>query len=248
MSLQKDKKNVDRTILAITDFTRSSTNTVLFAANLFKKSNLKFLFLHSYESPKDFLIFVEDILAKKSEAGLKKQSSEIATILKQTNLDISTHSITDELKKAVSTIAQSEDIDLIVAGIPADKYPCRTLNNIPMLFMGKAKHPILLVPEGSSEKPVKRVLTINLDTRLLKNTFGKKFEDMVNHDHVAKHIIFINENIQHTALSASIHKMLSHGETDLIILIPASGDRIDRALQGYKVQELYPAVVKLLAI
>jgi hypothetical protein len=42
--------------------------------------------------------------------------------------------------------------------------------------------------------------------------------------------------------------MLTQEQIDLIILITAPGDNIDRTLKGYDVQGLYPSVVKLLNV
>lgn len=247
--MQKRKKKIDKTILAITDFTKSSTNAMLFAAHIFKDVNLKFKLLNVFENPAEratLLISVEDILTKDSETGLKKQSAEIASVLNSPKLNISCYSKPGRLKPVIDTILQTEPIDLIVSGIPADKYNGKNLNNVPLLFMGRNKLPLLMVPEKISDSPVKNILIINLDAQQLKTAFVNKFESFVNHDHISKHVIYINEKKIDHALAASVNDLLIQREADLIIVIPAPGDKIDRAIQGYSAQELYPAIDSLL--
>ncbi len=85
MLAPKKKKLVERSILGITDFTKSSTNAVLFAANLLKNTAIKLKLLNVYETPTEkatLLISVDDILTQDSESGLKKQTTEITSGLK----------------------------------------------------------------------------------------------------------------------------------------------------------------------
>jgi Universal stress protein family len=249
MKVQKSGKKADKTILAITDFSKSSTNAILFAAHLFENSNLKFKLINIFENPNEkatILISVEDILTRDSEAGLTKQSAEIASLLKSLKFKISTHAISGKLKRVIGNLTQSETVDLIVAGIPADKYPCKNFNNTPILFMGQSKYPVLMVPEKCSDTPVKSILIVNLDTHLPQNTIDKGFEDMVNHDHVAKHVFSLNEKKMDSRTIASLNGEIKKHNVDLIIFIPAAGDKIDRALLDYQVQELCPTVTSLL--
>lgn len=249
MSVQKDKKKATRNILVITDFTKSSSNAILFAAHLFKNADLSFNLLNVYDNPgvkATLLISVEDILAKDSEAGLQRQSAEVASALKKLKPVISTHSVTGKLKKAISIIAQSEQIDLIVAGIPSNKYPCKNLKDRPLLFMGQSRVPVLLVPENCSDKPIKNILILNLDGHHHKTSADKGFECIINHDHISKFTISLNEKkIDSDALSL-FYGTLKENNANLIIIIPAVGDNMDRLLLDYQIQELCPAVSTLL--
>lgn len=249
MKMQKENKKADKTILAITDFSKSSTHAILSAARLFENANLKYKLLNVFENPGEkaaLLISIEDILAKDSEMGLKKQAAEIAPALNSPESNISTYSIAGKLRKAVSDIVRSESVDLIVTGIPADKYPCKTPDNKPILFMGQSRVPVLMVPEKCSDETVKSVLILNLYAQLPEKVIAKGFESIVNHDHIAKNVIYINEKKISTALSASLHDALSKSEANLIIIIPAPGDKIDRALLDFHIQELCPTVAALL--
>jgi nucleotide-binding universal stress UspA family protein len=249
MSVQKSKKKADRNILAITDFSKSSTNAILFASRLFEDSNLKFKLLNVFENPNEkatLLISVEDILTKDSEAGLEKQSTEIATLLKSLKFKISTHSHQGRLKKAISTIAQTENVDLLVAGISSDKYPCKNFNNTPLLFMGQSKFPILIVPEKCSDKAVNSVLILNLDAHLPKNILEKGFESIINHDHIAKYTISLNEKKIDAGTLSHLNSELKEHAVNLIIIIPTAGDKIDRAMLDYQIKELCPSIASLL--
>jgi len=249
MGVQKSKKKAAKNILAVTDFSKSSTNAILFAARLFENSNLKFNLLNVFENPNEkatLLISVEDILTKDSEAGLEKQSGEIASLLTSLKFKISTHSLPGRLKRAISAIAQTENIDLLVAGISSDNYPCKNLNNTPLLFMGQSKLPILIVPEKCSDKPVNTVLILNLDAHLPKNILDKGFESIINHDHIAKYTIGLNEKKIDAGTITHLNSELKEHDVNLIIVIPAPGDRIDRAMLEYQIKELCPSIASLL--
>lgn len=249
VALKKTEKKADRNILAITDFTKSSTHAILFAANLFKNSILKFKLVNVFDNPNDkasLLISIEDILTKDSEAGLNKQSAEITSALETMKFHISTYSTTGRLKKAIGTIAQADDVDLIVAGAPSDKYPCKNLNNIPLLFMGQSRYPILIVPENCFHNVIKNILILNLGGTLAKYKFEKGFEHIVNHDHISKREIHINEKKMDKATTTSIQSILNQKKTDLIIIIPAPGDKIDRSLLDYQIHDLCPSIAALL--
>ena len=253
--LQKENQKTERTILAITDFTKSSTNAILFAAHLFKNSNLKFEILHAFGNPierESLLIYIEDILAKKSETGLKNQSYEIAAALpgrtssgKNAKFNIATHSVNDISKKAISNTLQLAQVDLIVVGIPSYKKPGKKLNNLPLLLMGQSKYPVLLVPEESSAKQIKNALILNFGS-FINDTLGSRFETIVNHDHLSKHIIQLGDTGQHTPVSGTINNVLIQEKTDLIILNAAAGDKLDRALLDYNIQELPPIIISML--
>jgi hypothetical protein len=249
MTEQKHKNGVDQTILAITDFSKSSSNAILFAANLLQYCNLKFIFLNVFDIPSDkdsLLISIEDILTTESETDLKKQSAEIALAFKNREINISTYSLTGKLKKGIAKIIESEDIDLIVAGIPANKYPSNYLNDCPILFRGQSKYPVLLVPENCVDKPLRRVLTLNFDSAKQQNMLNKDLEHIINHDHITKYTISINEKkIDHKVIS-SLHTLLKKEKVELIIFISAPGDRIDKAMLDYQLYELYPYLMSLL--
>jgi hypothetical protein len=248
--MQKEKRKVNRTILAITDFSKSSTTAILFAARLFKNSKRKIIFLNVFENPNDkspLLISVEDILIKDSEAGLKKQSTEVETALKTLKFSSTRHSMAGKLRKAIRTITQFENVDLIVAGIPANRYPCKNLNNAPLLFMGQSKYPILIVPEKCSHKPVKSILVVNLAGHPTKNSVEKGFEYIINPDHISKHLLSLNEKKIDNGIVSSLHKTIKEKDVNLIIIIPAAGDKIDRALRDYQVQELCHFIASLLS-
>ena len=249
VKLQQENK-ANRTILAITDFSPSSTNAILFAAYLFQYSAFNILLLNVFETPSDkdsLLISVDDILIKESDTRLKKQSAEIASILKDQKLNISTYSFPGKLKKGIAKVMETEDIDMIVSGIPSDKYPSKYLDSCPMLFMGQSKYPVLLVPEHCVDKPLRKVLTLNFDSVKEPNILNKDLEHIVNHDHITKYTLSINENKIDSKAIASLRTMLKKEEVELIIFIPAPGDRIDRALIDYQVQELSPAVSSILS-
>ena len=244
------QKKEDPTILAITDFSKSSTNAILFAAHLFRDTTLKINLLNIFENPTDkatLLISVEDILMKESVISLKKQAAEIAFVLKKQKPTILSHSISEALKKGIAKIAESEKIDLIVAGIPAGKYPSEYLNDYPILYIGQSKYPVLLVPENCVDKPVRSVLTLNFDSAKQQNTENKDLEHIVNHDHIAKYTININEKKIDRKVTASLQSMLKKEEVELITLIPAPGDKIDKALLDYRIQELYNTTASLLS-
>jgi hypothetical protein len=150
------------------------------------------------------------------------------------------------LKKAISTIAQSEDVDLIVSGIPGDKDPCKNLNHIPLLFMGQSKLPVLIVPEKCLPAPIKNILVLNLDPHSHKRNPDKEFEYIINHDHISKHILSLNERKKDATIRDTLQTALKNQKTDLIIIIPAIGDKIDRLLLDYQIKELCPTIAALL--
>ncbi len=249
MLAPKREKKVNRTILAITDFTKSSTNAVLFAANLFKYTNLKIILLNVFETPNEkepLLISVEDILTKDSESGLKKQSSDIALKLKEQGVSISTFSISGKLKKALTQVMETESIDLILSGISTDIYPSKYFSNTPILFIGQSKYPVLLVPEKASDKELKSLITVNFDASKHEIPRDREFEHMVNHDHIVKHVLSVNEKKIDKKIISSLQTMLSKEKAELVILIPAPGDKIDKALLDYRLQELCPTIASLL--
>ena len=249
MSSSKEKKKADKTILAITDFSKSSTNAIIFAAGLFKDINPKLQLLNIFDSPdeKDApLISVEDILSKDSETGLKKQALEITSALKNPALDIATFSVSGRLKKVISNLAQNGNINLIVAGISGDKYLCKQLNNKPLLFMSPNRVPVLLVPEKTPQKPVDKIAILNLDTHTSETGLKKEFEKIVNHDHVSKNVIALDNRKPEKTAIASIHKLAKEDTISLFVIAPAANDNIDRALLNYRIQELLPSVASLL--
>ncbi len=240
---------MDRTILAITDFTKSSTRAILFAVNLFRYSTLKIILVNIFETPSDkdsLLISVEDIILKDSETGLKKQSAEIITTLKNEKITILTNSITGKLKKGIGKIIESEQIDLIVAGIPSDRVRDNIFYDIPLLFKVQSKYPVLLVPENCIDKPLRSILTVNFDSAQSKNETDNTLEQIINHDHISKYTITINEKKIDNSVKASLQTMLINDNVELIIFNPAPGDKIDMALADFRIQELYPTVATLL--
>ncbi|HTA26953.1 MAG TPA: universal stress protein [Bacteroidia bacterium] len=249
MQVKTTNIRADRTILAITDFSKSSTNAILFAAHLLKDSNLKLKLVNIVENPTDktpLLISVEDILAKDSEDGLKKQSAEIASAFKNDTLHISTYSLSGKLKKIVPAISPADTIDLIVAGIPSDKHSGKNLHNVPLLFMGQSRHPTLIVPENFTPKPIKSVLILNMSSEPPGKTFDFGFEHIFSQHQPARHIIQINAAKTGPGALASIENTISDEKKDLAILIPSAGDRIDKALLEYRIQDLSPFVTSIL--
>lgn len=249
MSIQKGKKKADKTILVITDFTKSSTNAILFAANLFKNSNLRINLLNTYENPNEkanILISVEDILSKDSEAGLQKQSAEVALALGKLKPAIATYSSMGKFKKIISTITRSEDIDLIVLGIHSNEHICKKLNTAPLLFIGQGKVPVLMVPENHIHTSVKNVLVLNLGVHQDKNTPDKRFEHIVNHDHIFKEVINLHEKQVNSGTLSAFYSALQKHNTDLIIIAPVAGDKIDKILLGYQFKELLPAFAAIM--
>lgn len=249
MNSQERKIKVIKTILAITDFSKSSTNAILFAADIFKDSDIRVKLLNVFENPDDeglMLISIGDILSKRSEDSLELQSSEIASILKEKNLDISTYSASGKLKKIIGNLAQSEDISLIVTGIPDNKYPCKEPNNTPLLFMGQSRHPVLMVPENCSSKTVNNILILSFDAHLPENKIDTSLEKMVNHDRISKTIITLNEkNVDNEKIS-SIYTSLKENRADMLVVVPSASDKLDRALLDYQIQELYPTLASVL--
>lgn|GEM_PF-4665676 len=251
MCAQKIEKELPKTILSVTDFSKRSTNAIAFAANLFVNKKLKILLLNIFQNPdeaKTMLILVDDILGKESEKGLKKQSVEITSLLKGQNLDISVYSMSGTLKRAVNTITQTEDIDLIVAGIPAGKYSCKNFENLPILFMGQSRYPVLLVPEKCSDSPVKDIFVLNLDSSRGKFDVKKSFKHLINHNHLTERSISINEKKTDKAVIESFHNIfaIQKQKTDIIIIIPSPGDSIDRAMLGLQIDKLCPIITSLL--
>ncbi len=249
LPVQAKKANIreERTILAITDFTKSSTNAALYATHLFKDTSLELKLVNVFENPSDkapLLISVEDILAKDSETGLKKQSEELAEALKNT-ANISTYGVAGNLKKAIPSISQANSINLIVAGIVPAKKPVTHLENTPLLFMGQSKYPVLLVPENSKPKTLKNILILNLNAQL--PAVDKKLEKIFNHDHITSQVIQINEKKQDKATVASIESKISSAKKDIIIFIPSAGDKLDKALLDCQFQELCDIVSNILS-
>jgi Universal stress protein family len=243
------KKGPIKTVLAITDFSKCSTNTVLFAANLLKYSNLKIILLNTFETPNDkasLLISVEDILSKDSEYGLKKQSDTIASVTERQKLSITTHSQSGKLNKVIGKELQKQEVDLIADGIESDKYPSMYFNNIPTLFMGQSRYPVLLVPETTSIKNIKSILVLNLDKNKNKNHAKEGLEKIINHNHLLQYSLNIFENKFSSTIADSINKLITRQKVDLIIIIPSPGDKIDRALLNYQFHELCPSIVSLL--
>lgn len=244
------QKKIDKTILAITDFSKSSTNAILFVARLFKNCNLKFALLNIFKNPGErtsFLISIDDIVSKDSEISLKKQAEEIAVDLKDLKPEIVPYSLSAKLKKNIENISQSESIDLIVTGIPANQYPSEYLNNIPLLFIGQSKFPVLMVPENCAPTPIKSILVLNLDARLSKNRANKGFEYFANSHKIGKNIIYLNEKkMDNTAKVTSLFTSIRDNDVNLLMIIPSAGDKIDKALLDYQMQELCPMVASLL--
>lgn len=110
-------KRTNSTILAITDFSKSSTNAILNAIRLYKNAHVTLKLLNVFENPGEkanLLISVDDIISRDSKAGLKKQAAEITSLFKKGGLTIQTYSMPGKLHKAIQTITQSDTIDLIV--------------------------------------------------------------------------------------------------------------------------------------
>jgi hypothetical protein len=249
MLIGEKKKGMIKTVLAITDFSKCSTNAILFAANLLKYSNLKIILLNTFETPNDkasLLISVEDILSKDSESGLKKQSDGIIAALERQKLNISTYSHAGKLNKVIGKILKEQEENLIVAGIPPDKYPLLYINNIPVLFMGQSRYPVLLVPESTPVKNIKSILVLNLDKNNNENLAKKGLEQIINHDHLLQYSINISGDISSNTIAEPTRKLLSTETIDLIILLPSSGDKIDRAILNFEVLELFQLFASLL--
>lgn len=249
MSFLKRKKKADKTVLVITDFSKNSTNAILFAAGMFKDSTIRFKLLNIFESPDEkarLLISVEDIISQNSEIGLEKQSAEIASTIKKKNLEVSTLSASGSLKKIIGNLAQSEDISFIVAGIPADKYPCKELNNMPLMFMGQNRYPVLMVPENCSPKPLKNFLVLNLDTHTPQNKLETRFENIVSQGGVSKNFLTLSEQNMDTVKISSVYALLKENRTGILVIIPSAGDKLDRALLDYQIEELCPNIAALL--
>jgi len=243
MGAKKAEKKVTKTILAVTNFSKSSTNAIVFASNLFANRKLKLLLLNIFENPdetKNMLILINDILGKESEKGLKKQSVEIKALLKDRNLDISVYSMTGKLEKVINTINQTQNIDLMVAGMCSGKYSNKGPENLPMLFMGLSKYPVLLLPENYSDGPVKNILVLNLESDRERFNVKRYFEYIINQDYLTGRIININEKKIDNEMVASLQRMLAmrKEKTDIIIVTPPSGNSIDRAVLELKVDKL----------
>ena len=239
----------ERTILVITDFSECSTNAILFVAHLFQHTKLKISLLNTFGNPSEresFLLYIEDILAKKSGKGLKKQTTEIDSIFKERKLNISTHSLPDSLKKGIAKIIEAEDIDMIVVGLPAGKYPSEYLNTCPVLFRGQSKYPVLLVPEKCINKPLRNVVTLNFYSAQQQNILNKDLEHLVNYDDTTNHVINVNDGKTNNTTLKTLENTITSTKKDLIILNSAPGDQIDKALLEYRIQDLSSLVISML--
>jgi hypothetical protein len=247
--MQEYSKKAVRNVLVVTDFSKSSANAIYFAAKLLKHAELKFVLLNCYVNPDEkstLLISLKDILQKKSERALEKQVSEMESLIEKKPLEISTYSEPGKLKKAMDTITGNEEIDLMVAGIPSAQYQGKIPVSIPLLFMGQGRYPLLLVPEDCNEKDIKNILVLNMNPIPPETSIKKGLEHIINHDHLSRHTININERDFDSAKAKSLGETLSRRAEELIIIIPSPGDRIDKSLMEYRIQELCPAVGSLL--
>jgi hypothetical protein len=250
MRTRKIIKEKNTTILAITDLSEKATNAIVHAVNLFKEAHIKLILLNVLENRKEntsLLISVEDVIHKGSDIALEKQSAEITSIFKKKKLDISTCSLLGRrLNIAIGNNIHYEDIDLIVTGISPAKNTFKEVANIPLLFIGQSRFPVLLVSENCSHKAVKNILTINLSSYPYKNTFSKTFEHIIKDKSISKHTIHIYGKKINNVMSAILHTMLTKHKINLIVIISSPGDKIDRALLGYNFHDLYPAITSLL--
>ena len=112
--------------------------------------------------------------------------------------------------------------------------------------MGQNRYPVLLVPEECSNKPIKNILILNLGSHQVNDYSKNGLEHILNHNHLAKFVINLNDIKNDNTETAFLNKTLTKQKTDLILIVPSTGDRIDRALLNCQVKELNTLLVSLL--
>ena len=240
--------NKVKTILALSDFSDGSTNAALYASRLLNARLTQFgqgnkarlILLNSFDNGINrtaLLISIEDILHNDSVNGLKKQAAKIHSMGGE-GIEIETQSIPGDIKRAIDSVVKKNDIQLIAAGISSRRYHI----NIPILFLGMNKHPVLLVPEKCSFSPINEIALIDDGVSLSNDSIAKSFGNIIPYEKIKNHTISVFGKSIENKTSKKLQNIIAKHHIGLIVIIPSPGDKTDKLLSEHRINNLISSV------
>ena len=165
-------------ILVATDFSEAARNAGRYAAALARELNASLHLLHVYMQPAPALD-MPVVWADTVDALQKEKTTELQTdveALQQTyGVPISTDVVLGFTGESIATEANQQEADLVVVGMKGG-HQSRFLGSNAVTVIRKVRKPVLIVPEGASFVPPKR---ITFSTDFSGNVMGKNLEALV---------------------------------------------------------------------
>ncbi len=233
-----------KNIIALTDFSDSSTNAALYAANLLQEGSLNVTLVNVDEKPVHkaaMLISFDDILGKSSEIELKKQTEQLTYLFNNDKISIATYSGKGDLKKIINSFAGHNEVQLIVSGMPS----LRGLPKSPLLFLGRDKCPILLVPDKCSFKPLEEIVFVHNGSSG-QPSIGKTFINIIPRNEMESPGMKTHDRNIENITSTVLQTIISEYGADMAVIIPTPGNKTDMAILDYRIKDLIPPVDSIL--
>jgi nucleotide-binding universal stress UspA family protein len=165
-------------ILVATDFSDAARNAGRYAAALAKELNAELHLLHVYMQPAPALdmpvVWADtvDALQKEKMADLQ---TDAASLQQTYGAPISTDVVLGFTGESIATEADQQEADLVVVGMKGGHHS-RFLGSNAVTVIRKVLKPVLIVPEGASFVPPKR---ITFSTDFSGHVMGKHLEALV---------------------------------------------------------------------
>ena len=247
-------------ILVATDFSPAAHNAANYAAALAKEFNASLHLLHVYMQPAP-AIDMPVVWADTVEAMQKEKTAQLQTeaeALKETYaMPITTDAVLGFTGESIATQSAKEQADLVVMGMKGGRHS-RFLGSNVITAIRKVQRPVLVVPEGYSYAPIKRItfstdFNENISFKSLAplletaRTFGarvdlvhiQKDEQEMEPDEISgklslQHALEAVEHQFHTLVDddveEGIQSFTQNNPTDLLVMVTHRHSLLDRWL------------------
>ena len=247
-------------ILVATDFSSAAHNAGRYAAALAKELNASVHLLHVYMQPAPAIdmpvVWADTVDAMQKEKTAQLQSE--ATSLAETfGIPVTTDAVLGFTGESIATQTAREEADLVVMGMKGGHHS-RFLGSNVVTAIRKVQRPVLVVPEGYSFTPIKRItfstdFSENVSFKSLAplletaRTFGartdlvhiQKDEQEMDTDEIAgklhlQHALEVVDHQFHTLVDddveEGIQSFTQNNPTDLLVMVAHRHSLLERWL------------------
>ena len=239
-----------KTIIVLTDFSKASRNAANSAIKIAEQFHLDILLVHSYLFPFASSLAVAEgrslvdssLLASDSQVGLKKEVRRIKRLMdKNTNSSfkpiIKVYSSIESVPQAISKLAGSFEISLMIIGSHHTTYPS-IFSAIDIETLLDNQHcPILIVPKHHSCNHISDLVfatDLHHDSlKLLRSikTYAKAYHFRIHVCHVSKPV-FVPDFIEEDKISKFTANVAFMGRNN-ITFTDLKGRNVGRALDEF---------------
>jgi nucleotide-binding universal stress UspA family protein len=189
-----------KTILAATDFTKSSVNAVRYAANLARETGSKLTVLHATHIPMvsdayfDMQITLDELQEEDSKS-LQKVVSDL-TMEFGPDLKINKKLQVGFTTEVIRETIQEGDVSLVVMGIAhADAFSEAVFGSTSTSLAGTVSCPVLIIPENVKYRPWNHV-TFAFDQKNIPTGTGVRvIKDLVKFFDAKLRFVHVNDNL-----------------------------------------------------